>query len=82
VKDLLHLILKKLTMSQETLDELKALATSASASLDKIKEDITRIISTLPAEGGLTAAEVAELRTSLSDLAKKADDLDKENEPA
>ncbi len=69
-------------MSQETLDQLKALANKAATSLDNIKADITRIAGGINPAGGLTEAEATELKTTLAALANKADSLDKENEEA
>lgn len=80
LKDLLHLIIKKISMSQEVLGELKALADKAATSLDNIKADITRIAGGINPAGGLTEAEATELKDKLTALAVKADSLDKENE--
>lgn len=88
-------ILKTVTMSQEILQELQAKADAATTSLNQantslqnISADIQRIKDTLPAEGGLTAEEVEQLRASLDGVvntaasnAAAADALDKENEP-
>lgn len=67
-------------MSQEILDELRAQAAAAKQSVTNIRGDIQRIKDSLPAEGGLTADEVATLKADLTDLAGTADTLDKENE--
>lgn len=67
-------------MGQEVLDELKAKANAAATSLANIRADITKIKEDLPTAGGLTEAEVAELRTELDTTAAVADTLDKENE--
>lgn len=91
----LYQILNIVTMSQETLAQLKALAQRANAALDtqttaltNIAGDITRIKDGLPTTGGLTEAEVADLKADMEGVATKAetaasaaDALDKENEP-
>lgn len=74
-------ILKIVTMSQENLDLLLGRVSGLETSLTNIKEDITRIKDSLPAEGGLTAEEVATLSAALDSAVSKADTLDKENEP-
>lgn len=88
-------LLKLQKMANETLQELltkvqglEANADAVNTSLTNIAGDITRIKESLPAEGGLTAEEVATLKTALegaeakiSALATSADTLDKENEP-
>jgi uncharacterized membrane protein YgaE (UPF0421/DUF939 family) len=61
------------------MEELKALILRISTGVDNIKADITRIKENLPATGGLTEAQVAELRTSLEDAAAKVESLDAEN---
>jgi hypothetical protein len=78
----LTLIKKSQVMSTEILTELKGKVTSLETSLDNIKGDITTIKEGLPAEGGLTADEVADLRAALDGAVSKADALDKENEAA
>lgn len=91
----LNKILKIVNMSQEILQELQQKAdaattalNNANTSLTNISADIQRIKDSLPAEGGLSAAEVEQLRSSLdgvvttaSNTAAAADALDKENEP-
>lgn len=68
-------------MANETLQELKALAQESSDRLDNIAGDITRILDNqVPDEGGLTADEVADLRTTLTALRDKAKGLDEQNE--
>lgn len=67
-------------MSQEILDELQGKVNEANTSLTNIRADIQKIKDSLPAEGGLTAAEVATLRESLAGLASGAAALDAENE--
>lgn len=80
IKNLLVQLLKKVTMSQEILAELQSKVDAANTSLTNIRADIQKIKDTLPAEGGLTADEVASLRTSLDSLASGAAALDAENE--
>ncbi len=48
-----------------TKDEVNALVSGINDRLTKISADITAIKAQLPTEGGLTAAEVAELKASL-----------------
>lgn len=67
-------------MSKEILDQLTAKADALETSLSNIREDITDIKNSLPAEGGLTAEEVATLSAKLDGLVNTADTLDKENE--
>ncbi len=74
-------ILKQSTMAQETLAELKAYAQETQTSLTNIKGDITRIVENLPAEGGLSAEEVADLRNTLIATRDQAKALDEENQP-
>lgn len=80
IRKTLSVILKKVTMSQEILTELQGKVDDANTSLINIRADIQKIKDTLPAEGGLTADEVATLRTSLDNLASGAAALDAENE--
>lgn len=74
-------ILKNTTMAQDTLDQLTAKVDSVTTSLTNIKEDITRIKDSLPAEGGLTAEEVAALSAKLDAAVSAATTLDEENQP-
>ena len=74
------IIYKIHTMSAEILAELKAEAAKTRTSLDNIRGDIARIIAGLPASGGLTAEEVADLKADLVATSTAADTLDKENE--
>lgn len=94
LKQQLAKILNQLQMANETLQELKnriagleQKADAAAQSLSNIGGDIARIKEGLPEEGGLSAAEVGDLRTSLDGLEAKvngfasaAESLDKENE--
>lgn len=81
-KQILAKILKNTNMAQDTLNELKALAEESSTRLDNIAGDITRILDNqVPAEGGLSAEEVADLRSTLTALRDKAKGLDEQNEP-
>lgn len=79
---LLLIIIKKISMSQETLDQLTGKVSAVTTSLTNIKDDITRIKDSLPTSGGLTEAEVAALSSQLDAAVVSADTLDKENEPA
>ena len=74
------IIYKLKIMSQEILNQLTAKADALETSLSNIREDITDIKNSLPAEGGLTAEEVATLSAKLDGLVNTADTLDKENE--
>lgn len=78
---LLLLILKKVIMSQETLDALKSQVTQITGSLTNIKDDIQRIKDSLPVTGGLTEAEVTDLKGALDAAVAQASTLDQENEP-
>ena len=80
IKQLLTKILKQTTMSNDVLQELQTKVDAANTSLTNIRADIQKIKDSLPAEGGLTADEVATLRASLDGLAGNADALDKEND--
>lgn len=77
---LLLITIKKIDMSQETLDQLTNKVNSVTTSLTNIKDDITRIKDSLPTSGGLTEAEVATLSAQLDAAVTAADTLDKENE--
>lgn len=82
-KTILNKILKNTDMANDTLQELKDLAAESSTRLDNIAGDITRILdSQVPQEGGLTADEVADLRSTLTALRDKAKGLDEQNEPS
>ena len=61
------------------MEELKALIARVQAGIVNIKDDITRIKEGLPATGGLTAEQVAELKTDLENAVKSVEDLDAEN---
>lgn len=80
IKNLLTKILKQTTMSNDVLQELQGKVNEANTSLANIRGDIQKIKDGLPAEGGLTAEEVATLRESLNNLASGAAALDAENE--
>lgn len=65
--------LEELKKGMETImaaiDDLKLLVTNLGTDITEIGEDIDEILATLASHvGGLTAAEVAELTTSLTDL--------------
>lgn len=66
-------------MANEILQELQAKIAEGATRLDNIAADITAIKENLPAEGGLTAEEVAQLRVDLDGLVTKAANLDEEN---
>jgi hypothetical protein len=72
-------IIKITTMSQTVLDQLTAKADAAAASLVNIRQDIATIKASLPAEGGMTADEVAILSAKLDAVAGDAAALDSEN---
>lgn len=75
----LLIIIKKLSMSQETLDSLMAKVTRSETALTNIRADIQAIKDGLPTSGGLTAAEVATLSDRLETAAAGAEALDSEN---
>jgi hypothetical protein len=57
-----------------TLTDLKTQINDIKLVVDEIKADLADLISKLPSEGGLTAAEVEELKADLGLLKTKADD--------
>jgi hypothetical protein len=71
--------LKQSKMANEILQELQAKIAEGATRLDNIAADITTIKENPPAEGGLTAEEVSQLRVDLDGLVTKAANLDEEN---
>lgn len=65
-----------------TLSEIKDTVASIVADLVEIKSDIADLISKLPAEGGLSATEVADLKVALEDLKAKSADAADDHTPA
>lgn len=64
-------------------EALKGQISALSTAIDGIRGDIDLIKSKLPADGGLTADQVTELRADLDAVVAKAQELDAENpEPA
>lgn len=60
-------------------DALNAKVDALAASLAGIRADITAIKNSLPADGGMTADEVAALSTKLDTVVSDAAELDSEN---
>lgn len=60
-------------------DAINAKVDALSASLAAIRQDITDIKNALPADGGLTAAEVTALSAKLDAVVADAAELDSEN---
>lgn len=71
----LQLINLKLHKMSQTGDDLKALVTRLTGSLEKIKVDVGTLAGAIP-EGGLSAAEAAELKTQLLGVVDEAAAID------
>jgi hypothetical protein len=61
------------------VDQFRTILAAAQVSLDDIRQDIADIKAQLPTEGGMTAAETAEILASVTDLGNKLNALDLEN---
>lgn len=72
--DELFSITQKLSIIMNVAQYLQALVTSMKGSLDTIKSGVAAIAAKLPADGGMTADEVAALKASLQDAVTEAAD--------
>ena len=74
VAALFWVLYRKGEQQMAAIDEILAAVTAVSTTLDEVKADIATLISQLPGEGGLTAEQVAEVKTALEAVQAKATD--------
>lgn len=64
-------IIREIKKMSEAGDAMKTAITDMSAKVDDIANDVTTLMGMIPAEGGMSAAEAAEVRTALEALQTK-----------
>lgn len=69
---------RKLEKLMSASDELQGLVTNLKGELAGLRQDVTDLKNNLPEEGGMTAAEVAALRASLTEAVADAAELNAE----
>lgn len=67
----LDTVIEGIRIMSEQGEAVKQLISDVSAKVDDLSNDVTTLIGMLPSSGGMTAEEVAEVRTALEALKAK-----------